>query len=178
MQPVLNRDSVFELVYNNPQLKTMVENTVKLNNMQHAAQQYAPNINVYANPTNPYPTQQTQPNQNMWMSPEGQQPHAQPPQSPQPPAAPQIEGGLAAMIPQALEIVNKFDGKLDILNNNMGEVFQSVGKLGEQMTEILDKLGNISVKEDPATVKTLGEIQKSMKSMSDELAKLAKKPTA
>jgi len=157
-------DLVYNLIANNPQGRAFVENLAKMNQLQQAAQQFAPQIQQFAQSpmqamnnigqwaqgtVNQMQQQQGQGTVNQaQQSPQSGDIQAQPTQ--QQNGGSQMNTNGNGMMSMAMEIVGKFE-------NNLKEIYGVVNELKESNTALRDEVA-VLTKELADARKDIGQL--------------------
>lgn len=143
-QPQFTPDLVYNLISNSPQGRAFVENLAKMNQLQQAAKQFAPQINQFAQ--NPMQAMQNigewaQGAVNQMNQPQQQEPaQSVQPQQPQQGGA-QVGGGMMGM---AMELVGEFKANFGKMEEMLKAITTSNVALSEQVTAISKSYTDLS----------------------------------
>lgn len=148
-QPQFTPDIVYQLISNNPQGRALVENLARMNQLQQAAQQFAPQIQQFAQ--NPIQAMQTigdwaqgsvnQMAQQQQTGGNPQQEGASPNMGNEGPSMQNFGGG--GMMGMAMDIVNKFERSLKEMTDLINEVKTSNTELVEKVSSLTIDIKNL-----------------------------------
>ena len=143
-------DYVYNLIANNPQGRAFVENLARMNQLQQAAQQFAPQIQQFAQ--NPMQSMNqigdwAQGAVNQMQQPVQQQ--QQPVQNNQQGGQQQMQNPMNPMN-MAMDIIAEFRQSFKAVNDNLKEIYDQNDRNQKQMSDIMAKLEEKTVKKGGA----------------------------
>lgn len=161
-------DMVYNLIANNPQGRAFVEQLARVNELQQAARQFAPQIQSFAqNPMQGmqqlgdwaqgmnYQNQMTQQGQTQPTN-QQQQPAGNTPQEGGTPMGGNNGGGMMGM---AMDIVGRFEKSLKEMSETIDEIKESNISLKESLKDMADNLGMLK-SENVSLVSRISELLK------------------